>query len=310
MKLRSSQKQPARAVRQRTIVDRPQSPAFSYLARRDERVAGEGRKQTEALSYRRRLLSARFWARRSGLLLLIIVALVCLVRIASLSSNPRIIVQQDSSTVLFRAPDIYQHAAQRYLQSSIWNRNKLTIDTGAASRQLEQQFPELASVTITLPLMSERPVYYVRLNPPVFTMQTISGSFIIDSTGRILAARDSVQHADVDKLITITDQTGLHAQLGQQVLSSDNVRFIQTVSAELAGQHLAVDSFTLPAGSTQEVDAHISGQAYAVKFNMQSSSTARQQAGTYLAVLHNLQTQHKLPAQYIDVRVVGRAYYL
>ncbi len=64
---------------------------------------------------------------------------------------------------------------------------------------------------------------------------------------------------------------------------------------------------TLPVG-TSELDVRLAGQPYSVKFNLESG-TARQQAGTFLATESKLKSQNVTPAEYIDVRVDGRAYY-
>jgi hypothetical protein len=70
---------------------------------------------------------------------------------------------------------------------------------------------------------------------------------------------------------------------------------------------MSVGSMILPAG-TSELDVHLAGQPYFVKFNL-NNNDPRQQAGTFLAAIANLQKNHITPAQYIDVRVDGRAYY-
>ena len=65
---------------------------------------------------------------------------------------------------------------------------------------------------------------------------------------------------------------------------------------------------TLPPAAS-ELDVKIAGKPYFVKFNLQADD-ARRQAGTFLATQAQLQRKGITPAQYIDVRVEGRAYYL
>jgi hypothetical protein len=266
--------------------------------------------QPSLAAKRSRLLSFEFWARRSGLLLVIVASLVCAVSILSLSNKPRIVLlDAQKNSYAFRTTDEYQAAAAQHLGSSIWNKNKITVNTGKASADLQKQFPELSEVTITLPLVGHRPIYYLRASAPAFVIQTLSGSFVLDVTGKALITTAGAPKATVDALPVITDQSGLRATVGKQVISSREAMFIRTVIATLNTSNVKVSSLNLPANAAQQLDLRLTGKPYVVKFNMHDTSTVRQQVGTYLATANNLAGQNITPAQYIDVRVLGRAYY-
>jgi hypothetical protein len=285
-------------------------PSYSYHTQRAERTDATGRQQPSLAQKRSRLLTVRYWTRRSGLLLAVVVALVCLVTILGLSSNPRIVLlDSGGSNRAFHDSATYQAAAASQLGGSLWNKNKITADTGAAATALKAQFPELQSVTITLPLMGHRPIYYLQAAHPAFVLQSVNGMYVLDTRGKALLTRDSASAASIDTLPVLTDQTGLHAQLGKQAISSQNATFIQDVIAMLKQRQVAVESLVLPANAAQELDVHIVGKPYVVKFNMQEAASVRQQVGTYLATANRLAGQSVTPAQYIDVRVLGRAYY-
>jgi hypothetical protein len=256
------------------------------------------------------LLSFEFWARRSGLFLAIVAALVCAVSIISLSNQPRIVLLDvQKNSYAFHDAAQYQQAAAKHLSSSIWNKNKITVNTGKASSDLQRQFPELSEVTITLPLVGHRPIYYLRANAPAFVIQTLSGSFVLDVTGKALITTAAAPATTVETLPIITDQSGLHATVGKQVISSREAAFIRTVITTLAAKNVSVSSLNLPANAAQQLDVRLAGKPYVVKFNMHDTTTVRQQVGTYLATANNLAEQNITPAQYIDVRVLGRAYY-
>lgn len=312
MRLRGGKK-PADTGRQRRSTSSWQRPAaYSYRSQRSERAETEGRRQQASLTAKRsRLLSMRFWARRSGMLIAIGVALVCLISILSLSNQPRIILlDADKNSFAFRDSDEYQAAAAKYLSSSIWNKNKITVNTGKASEELRKQYPELSDVAITLPLVGQRPIYYLRANAPTFVLQTTNGTFVIDAGGKALVTKDAAPGKTTDKLPVITDQSGLSAEVGKQVLSSREIAFMRTVVDTLAAKGDKVSSLMLPANTAHQLDVRIAGKPYHVKFNMHDYDSARQQAGTYLATANNLAEQNITPSQYIDVRVLGRAYYL
>jgi hypothetical protein len=64
----------------------------------------------------------------------------------------------------------------------------------------------------------------------------------------------------------------------------------------------------LPAAS-RELDIHLTGLPYFVKFNLNDNADAKQQVGTFLATRKYLTTHNITPTQYVDARVLGRVYY-
>jgi cell division septal protein FtsQ len=246
--------------------------------------------------------------RRAGVLLLSVAIVVSLVNILSVSPHARIEPLTSSKAAdgaLLRSHAEYQAAADKLLGSSIWNRNKITINTDQISHQLAAEFPELSSASVTLPLLAHRPTVYVQPAEASLVVAADNGAFVIDQNGRALMPSSNLPTAR--NLPQVVDQSGLQIGTGRQVLPSDNVAFIQTVQYELGAKHVHISSMVLPAAA-RELDAYIEGQPYFVKFNL-ANDDARQQAGTYLATAAELHRQHTTPKHYIDVRVDGRAYY-
>jgi cell division septal protein FtsQ len=248
-------------------------------------------------------------ARRFGMLVLLIVIVAAVVNVLSVTPKAKIeplsSSRADSPSPLLRNKTEYQAAADKLLASSIWNRNKITINTSQISQQLTKQFPELTGVSVTLPLLAHRPVIYLQPARAVLVIAAKDGAYVIDQNGRALMPSANLPTAS--KLPQIVDQSGLHISVGRQVLTSDDVAFVQTIMAELAAKHVSVTSIVLPATS-RELDVYIDHQLYFIKFNL-ANNDARQQAGTYLATVAELKRQHVTPKHYIDVRVDGRAYY-
>lgn len=300
------------AGRQRRNTDWQRTTSFTYRSNRSERPDSPGRRPggPSLVVQRSRMLTLQFWLRRSGLLIALVVGLICLISILTLSNQPRIVLlDAEKNRFAFHDTEQYQAAAAKQLSSSIWNKNKITVNTGKASDELQKQFPELSDVTITLPLVGHRPIYYLRANAPAFVMQATSGTFVLDAHGKALITKAATPASAVARLPLITDQTGLHVEVGKQVLSSREATFIQMIIDALAAKGVAVDSLSLPANAAQELDVRATGKPYLIKFNLHDVTTARQQVGTYLAAAANLAGQNITPTQYIDVRVLGRAYY-
>lgn len=212
-----------------------------------------------------------------------------------------------SSSSFLHDKAVYETAADKLLAGSIWNRNKITVNTSSVSQGMLKQFPELSSVSVTLPLLSKRPIVYIQTAQPALILSAQNGSFVVDTTGKVLLPSSKLPSGSQLALPLVTDQSGLNASINRQALTSGDVSFIQTVVAQLAARHFTVSLMVLPVGSS-ELDVHLANQPYIVKFNLESGD-ARQQAGTFLATQAKLQSQNVTPAQYVDVRVDGRSYY-
>jgi hypothetical protein len=303
-------KKPSSNQRQRLRSDHgaPRPAAFSYRAQRSDQTTNTGRlTQREMLKPAAQKLG-HYWLQRFGQLILLIVLVVCTVNVLSLSAGPKIVVLPSAGQTAFLHNDsVYQQAAAKLFAASIWNHNKITVDTNGINHKLSAQFPELVATSITLPLLAHRPIVYLQPAEPTLIYHATNGNYVLDSRGKALFVVTGTANFDNLSLSTVTSQSGGTVQLGQQVLTGGDVSFIQAVLAELKARQITVSALTLPANS-RELDVSISGQPYFVKFNLQSNDPV-QQAGTFLAVQTNLQGQHITPAHYIDVRVDGRAYY-
>ena len=250
----------------------------------------------------------RFWLQRFGLVVLFLAVAASTINLLALSPQAKILPLIGGSGQTFLRPtETYQAAADKLLQSSIWNGNKVTIDSNRLSQQLGQQFPELASVSVTLPFFTHRPLVYIEPARPVLVLATGNAAYVVDDRGKVLRqATDAAAFSSL-QLPLAHDQSGLGLSLNHQALSTANISFIQAVLAQLRAKHLPIADMTLPT-ATSELDVQLAGQPYYVKFNLQSTKP-REQAGTLLATINQLQRQGVTPAHYVDVRVEGRAYY-
>ena len=292
----------------RQVMSGGRSTAFSYRASRNDQDYALGRNQPREQDIRRRERIMRYWRQRLGMFIAGVALIVCVLYTLHLTSQPKIVSLAPSSNGYFLQPtDVYQHAAAKAFSSSIFNNNKVTVNTVAIEQNLQHQFPELSEISVTIPLMSHRPIIYIAPTTPSLVLTGASGSYILDTNGKALISTSQV--ADISKLNlpTVTDQSGLRIKSNDIALAGTSVSFIQTAIAELKAKGVDVESMTLPPAA-YELDVKPAGAGYTVKFNMHEH-TARQQAGTFLAVRARLATQNITPSSYIDVRLDGRAYY-
>jgi hypothetical protein len=282
-------------------------PAFSYYNNRGPEVRRERTQirtdrveQPETGKSRRlpRSFSAQlpFW-------LLVALGVVCVAKVLLLSTSPKVIVVGRSpvSANYLQPTTVYADAAHKLLSSSITSHSKLTVDLDGTARAMEREFPELQMVSMGLPLVGSRPIVYVQVATPTLILQTAHGDFALNKSGVVLAKLHTIP-ADVPLVV---DQSASVPKPGKQYLPSSTVTFVAIQSYQLAAAHLSVSTFVLPAGSPYELDAHLAGQAYALRFNLQEDALT--QSGAAIATLQHL--EGAIPASYIDVRVPGRVYY-
>lgn len=272
------------------------SPNITYQPRRRGSSTGEAVKRT-----------GRSWLQRAGLIVLLIAGFISLVNVLSLSSNAKVLPFNSGDALTLHSQAEYQAAASKFLAESSWNRNKITVNTAEVSRQMRAKFPELTDVSVTIPLLAHRPVVYVEPAKPAVILATSQGAFLLNNAGKALVRADNPADLQQPSLPVVTDQSSLPLKLNSQAVPATTVQFIQIVVAQLAAKQYKTTEIILPSNGGQ-LDLKLEGEPYTVKFNLQNAD-ARQQAGTFLATIKHLKERNSVPAQYIDVRVDGRAYY-
>jgi hypothetical protein len=293
-------------TRQVTRSARPST--FNYSANRNEQEYNLGRGVPREQDVRRRERLVRYWRQRLGMFVAGVVLIICVLYTLHLSGNPKVVSLAPSTAGYFLQDDsVYQRAAAKAFTSSVFNNNKVTINTVGIQQKLQHQFPELSEVSVTIPLMSHRPIVYIAPTTPSLILSAADGDFVLDNNGKALIRADAIGDLDKLALPTVKDQSGVRVNSGDIALASSSVNFIRTVVAEMNAKGVRIESLTLP-NAAYELDMKPAGAGYFVKFNLHEP-TARQQSGTYLAVRQRLASQSITPGRYIDVRLDGRAYY-
>jgi hypothetical protein len=297
MKLKLHRKAKQSTLRQRLRPNQVESrhnvrQTFSYHNQRSDTTDNTGRKlRKQVLTAAAAKSVGNFWIQRFGLAILLIAGAVSLLSALSLTNSVKMQeIGPVKSSTLFHNQTAYQASADTALGSSVWSRNKVTINTSQLSSTLLRSFPELSSATVTLPLLSHRPIVYISYTEPAIIIHNQTGSFVLDNTGKVLVPTNTEA-----------------VNLGLPTVTGSDISFIRTVVAGLHAKQVASADMTLPAAAS-ELDVAIAGKPYFVKFNLHANS-AKLQIGSLLAVQQRLAQQGIAPSQYIDVRVDGRAYY-
>lgn len=280
---------------------------FSYRASRSkvQDNLGRGDQKTDAIKTRK----GRTWVRRTKSTIIALLVLAFVAFNLWLGREPAIVMlgAEGDSRATYRDAAVYQMAAERALSSSVFNTNKITINKAGIEESLKRSFPELSNVSVSLPVVGHKPTLYLQPSTSRLILKTrTSQELVLDTTGKAVASGQIVKSLREAGLPTVQDQSSLDPELGDVVLPSSGITFITEVARQLKAKGLEITDMTLPA-SGNELQVRIKGAGYYIKFNTRGD--ARVEAGSFLALKQYLESQKKVPAEYVDVRVENRAYF-
>ena len=289
-------KEPEITGRRPVARNRPNAQVFSYHASRARTESNVGRNEKASIKrdYKSSLANLPSF-------IAVITIVLALAYMTTLSSNPKVVIKA-SSTAATRNNAEYQAYAAKLMDSSVFNKSKLTMNTDGLALQLLRQFPEFQKVSVTVPVLGRRPVITAIPTTPSFVVRgSTDEAFYVNRDGKVvMRATGSVS------LPVVVDQSGLNIELGKQILTKDNVAFLSEVIRQLAAKQLTITDMTLPPVAN-ELHVRVDGKPYYIKFNM--TGDPRLQAGTYLALDQKLVGDKVVPKEYVDVRVEERVYY-
>ncbi len=246
------------------------------------------------------------WWRHTPSILALVAIFICLCFVLSINTQAKVIQLGQNQGVYLQSNQTYQDAATQIINKSLLNHNKVTINASSISQQMKDQFPELADVSVTVPLINRRPIIYLTASQPAIILQTNDESTLIDYRGVAILPAFQVKNQSQLKLPTIKDLSNPSIELGKPVLTTESIKFITDVNKQFQAEGLKAQQLTLPA-SPNELDVKLAGQKYFIK--MDTTGDSREQVGAYLAVKRKLASLQDSPSQYIDVRVPGRVFY-
>jgi hypothetical protein len=215
------------------------------------------------------------------------------------SPQPKIV----ASNTVFHPVGVYKQAASAQLKH-LSNRNKLTFNGGSLAAALKNQFPEITAVQTELPLLSEQPTIRLAIDKPSFFLDSYGTRYVIDSSGKVIALASNLPQ--ITDLPVIEDQSGFKISSGRQVLSANDISFIDTIRAECRRANVPIAAIVIPA-VPEELDLRTKDQAYFVKFYL--GGDVLSEVGQFLAARQHFKDISQQPTSYLDVRIAGKIFY-
>lgn len=304
---KKKQPKPLIAGRDRSVPRTPAQPVFSYHSYRAKPSLYE-RETIRTDAPRKRLAYAynkipwvASWRQGVVYWVCLMVIVLCAAKVLIVVPQSRIVVTDNQADVDLPQAEYAQYA-NRALRSNLLNTMKPTLNTNGIARNMEQKYPELSSVVVEVPLIGNRPVVYVAAEKPVFVLETTSQRYTISSSGYVLS---ELTMSAPSTLVRLKESSNRQPKPGSRYFAGSTVTFAGTLAYELTKAQYKVEYLELPTNAPYEIDVRLSGKPYLIRFNLQAD--VMQQSGGAIATLRQLGANE--PKQYLDMRVLGRAYY-
>ncbi len=206
---------------------------------------------------------------------------------------------QDVSVTATQKDAKVKENIQRLLDDSARQSNLLTLQPDALAMELMAIDPELKDVTVSRRWPDGLAVS-VTQKEPALGWSTGNQRYLLDRDGTIIG-----EFPDGSKLPIIIDGSNLPVKTGQQVVTARFITFSKAVAAGLPGVGLAVREVRVQ-DTTFDLYVVVN-KPYRLLFD--TSRPAEDQLKDLKTVLASLTAQKKVPTDYIDLRISGKAYY-
>jgi len=240
--------------------------------------------------------------RRIGAILGLVLLIIGLLFLLLSQFTARVVVT-GASQPLSRPLDTtrYEQYVTDYLGINPVERFRFVLNDKALSDYVASRSPEIASVRLSGVAQLTDSRFSVDLRQPVAGWQINNSQLYVDNRGVVF----SENFFDIPS-VQIVDQSGISPEQGTAVASTRLLSFVGLIVTRAGESNLTVSSASLPTGTTRQVEVRLKDVVPFVRFTIDRE--AGEQVEDMNRVLRFLQTQGQ-SAEYIDVRVQGRAVY-
>jgi hypothetical protein len=204
---------------------------------------------------------------------------------------------------------VYQQAAQQLIKSNLLNRSKLLFQDISFEQQLKDQFPEISSARPLIPLGGRNLTVVITISDPFAYVSSGSDTGVVNSDGVLVVKNNTSVPDDLFTLRFTEPQSNF--EIGSRILTSSEVEMLKLLQAEMRTLEFsdatnAEIKDVLFNVSQGQIEARLLSKPFFIKLS--TFNEAGVQVGGAKATLRQLDNSNSLPAQYIDVRVPGRAF--
>ena len=278
-------------------------PQTSYTYRRNQTLSGVAKPDhSDVSSPRSKAHSLAMQRRRLSGIFAIVIA--CVVLLVLLLTQLIAQVTVSSSTRQLSQPfmgEAYEKSINDYLARNPAERLRFALNQDALTQFVAAELPEVESLEIKGSLNFVNAQFAITFREPVAGWQMDGRQYYVDHDGVVF---DKNYYNTT--LVQIVDQSGISPEQGTVVAGSRLLSFLGKVVAQAKGRGLVVTQAVLPAGTTRQLDITLEGNPTRVKLTIDRG--AGEQSEDMARALTYMQ-QNGIGAEYVDVRVSGRAAY-
>jgi len=286
----------------------PAIPDANSQFRRNQTISSIRRPDGEPVSERARVHNLTKRRRKISAILGLVFGIVIILAALMTQFTARANVT-GSTAALSRAitPAVYEKIINDYLAIHPVERLRFALNETALSQYVAAALPEVSHVKLSSTTNIVESNFTLTLRPPVAGWQINSKQYYVDNTGVVFQNN----YYDTPG-VQIIDQSGISPEQGSTVASARLLSFVGRVVSlsekGIAGQgSYIVTQAILPTGTTRQIQIRLKDVQPLVKLSIDRG--AGEQVEDMIRSLTYLQSK-SISAQYIDVRVEGRAAYL
>ncbi len=241
--------------------------------------------------------------RRRVTLLFAAAALVAVGLYALISQFTAQVVVQASPDPSIQLEPVYMDAIDAYLTDHPSERLRFLINTERLAEYLQKTVaPEVTGVAVEGGFGFGASLFRLTFREPIAGWEVNGQELYVDAAG-IPFGRNYFEPPS----LRISDESGMSSTTpGESIMSNRFMGYIGQVIGLSKEQGFIVSRIVIPRGMTRQIDVHLEGVDYPVKF---SSDRPAGESVDDMARTIGWMRSHQRAPQYIDVRVDGRVFY-
>ena len=291
------------------FVRTPAAPDTGNQFRRNQTLSGIRRPESEPASERTRMHALARRRRHVGAIFTLVLAVIVVLAALLTQFTGRVVVA-GSSTAISRTlePSKYEKAVNDYLAIHPVERLRFVLNETELSAFVSNALPEVSHVALTSTDTIVESNFTLTFRKPIAGWQINGKQYYVDDKGVVFQ-----NNYYATPTVQIVDQSGVSPEQGSIVASARLLSFVGRVvslsaapGAQGQGSYVVTQAI-LPSGTTREIIITLKDVQPQIKLSIDRG--AGEQVEDMIRSLNFLKSQGRA-AQYIDVRISGRAAYL
>lgn len=210
-------------------------------------------------------------------------------------------VTVEATTISPTQKTVYEKAINDYLLAHPGERFALTLNEASLTASVQQKYPEIRQVTLSVGGIVKPTTGRVSLRTPIATWTLQGKKYYIDEHG-VAFTEPPLK----EPVLVVEDNTGINPADAGAVASERMLHYIGRLVALVQKGGLSIVKIELPANTSRQINVYIEGRGYPVKTYLDRDPAA--QASDVVNAVKYFDAKGIRP-EYVDVRVSSKAYY-